>query len=83
MEKSRKKRLFKVKYTNYFEARRYIITYNELKFYKEFLEIAQKLNLILLTKVSIHNLVSIKDTLYKKIALKQMRNWKYRFYICR
>ncbi len=74
MKNRKNKRLFKIKYTNYFESKKYIITYNELKFYKEFFEIAQRLNLILLTKVSIHNLVNIKDTLYKNIALKQMRN---------
>lgn len=73
MKNRRKKRIFKVKYTNYFEPRRYIITYNELKFYKDFFEIAERLDMILLTKVSIHNLVSIKDTLYRPIALKQMR----------
>lgn len=71
MKNKRKTRLFKVKYTNYFEARRYMITYNELEFYKKFFEIAERLNMILLTKVSIYNLVNIKDTLYKTFAFKQ------------
>lgn len=71
MKNKKKRRLFKVKYTNYFEPKKYIITFTELKFYKKFFEIAERLNLILLTKVSIHQLVSIKDTLYKPMALKQ------------
>lgn len=66
-----KRRLFKVKYTNYFEPKRYIITYTELKYYKDFLDMAKRLDLILLTKVSIYNLIKIKDTLYKRIAFKQ------------
>lgn len=66
-----KKKLFKVKYTNYFETKRYIITYTELKYYKDLLDMAKRLDLILLTKVSIYNLIQIKDTLYKKIAYRQ------------
>lgn len=70
----KKRKLFKVKYTNYFTAKRYIITYTELKYYKDLLEIATNLNLILLTKVSIYNLVQLKDTLYIPIGKKQCGN---------
>ena len=66
-----KRKLFKVKYSNYFETKRYIITYTELKYYKDLLDIAKSLDLILLTKVSIYDLIKVKDTLYKKIAYKQ------------
>lgn len=71
MKNKKKRRLFKVKYTNYFEPQKYIMTFTELKFYKQFFEIAQRLNLILLSKVSLHELVIIKDTLYRPMALKQ------------
>lgn len=66
-----RRKIFKVKYTNYFESKRYIITYTELKYYKDLMEIARTLDLILLTKVSIYDLIQIKDTLYKKIAYRQ------------
>lgn len=66
-----KRKLFKVKYSNYFETKRYIITYTELKYYKDLLDIAKSLDLVLLTKVSIYDLIRVKDTLYKKIAYKQ------------
>ena len=67
----KKRKLFKVKYTNYFESKKYILTYTEIKFYKDLFEIAERLNLILFTKVSIYELINIKDTLYRRIALRQ------------
>ncbi len=66
-----KRKLFKINYIHYFESKRYIITMTELRYYKDLLKIAEKYDLILLTKVSIYDIVRIKDTLYKKIALYQ------------
>lgn len=84
MDNKEKRRIFKINYIHYFEPIRYIITYNELQFYKQFAELAERLGMILLTKVSIHNLVGLKsDTFYKTIGLRQLRSWIYWFYICR
>ena len=72
--KKEKRKIFKVKYTNYFVPKRYIITYTELRYYKDLLEISSSLDLILLTKVSIYNLIQLKDTFYKSIGKRQCGN---------
>lgn len=68
---NRKRKLFKVNYIHYYEARRYISTCTEVKYYNDLLEIAERYGLILLSKVSIYEVVKIKDTPYKRIALLQ------------
>lgn len=69
-----KRKIFKINYIHYFDSLRYIMTYNELQFYNQFMELAEKLGMILLTKVSIHSLVVLKeDTIYKPIGLRQLR----------
>ncbi len=75
----KKRKIFKVKYTNYFEPKKYLLTYTEIKFYNNLFEIAERLNLVLYTRVSIYELVNIKDTLYKRIAFRQCGHYTVDF----
>lgn len=70
----------KVNYNNYYRAKRYIITLNELKFYNVLIEIAKELNLVLFTQFSLYNILQTKDCLnyrtktifFNKIAAKSI-----------
>ena len=56
-------------------AKRYIITLNELIFYKVLLEIAKELNLILLCQVSLYSIIQTKnknDAYFNKIRSKSI-----------
>ena len=65
----------KMDYNNYYMAKRYIITLNELIFYKVLLEIAKELNLILLCQVSLYSIIQTKnknDAYFNKIRSKSI-----------
>ena len=50
-----------IDYSNFYEANRYIITLNELNFYKILLNIAKELNLVLLCQVSLYSIIKTKN----------------------
>lgn len=65
----------KIDYNKYYEPKRYIITINELIFYKILLEIAKELNLILLCQVSLYSILKTKTknyTYFNKISSKSI-----------
>jgi len=64
----------KTNYNLYYKPKRYIISLTELKFYKELLEIAKRNNLILLTQVSLYNIIETKQTNYKQTAFNKIRS---------
>lgn len=64
----------KTNYDLYYKPKRYIISLTELKFYKELLEIAKRNNLILLTQVSLYNIIETKQTTYKQTAFNKIRS---------
>lgn len=68
---NKKRKLFKINYIHYYEEIKYILTITEFKYYSDLLEIAERYDLVLLTKVSIYEVVKIKDTLYKRFAFLQ------------
>lgn len=55
-----------VDYSDYYTSKRYIITLNELIFYRVLLEIAKELNLILLCQVSLYSIIQTKK--YKRVV---------------
>lgn len=64
-----------IDYNNYYISKRYIITLNELIFYKILLEIAKELNLILLCQVSLYSIIQTKyknDSYFNKIRSKSI-----------
>ncbi len=69
--KNKKRKLFKVNYIHYFEPIDYIINLTEIRYYNDLVEIADKYNFLLLSKVSIRSMVKIKNTLYKWYAAYQ------------
>lgn len=65
----------KSSYNDHYLAKRYIITLNELKFYKVLLEIAKEMNLILLCQVSLYSIIETKkknDIYFNKIRSKSI-----------
>lgn len=69
-----------VNYKDYYKARRYLITLNELNFYNILMEIAKELDLILFSQVSLYNILETKPNLdyktktiyFNKIASKSI-----------
>ena len=67
-------------FKNYYEAKRYLITKNELNFYKILIEVASELNLIVFSQVSLYNIIrtknglnnSVKQKFFNKIASKSI-----------
>lgn len=67
-------------YAKIYKPKRYIITKNELNFYKVLIEIAKELDLILFTQVSLYNILIMKENLdystrtkyFNKIASKSI-----------
>ena len=53
----------KINYYEFYRAKRYITTLNELHFYKVLLEIAQELDLILFSQVSLYSIIEPKKNL--------------------
>lgn len=63
-----------INYKMYYQPKRYIITLTELKFYNVLLQIAKELDLILLTQVSLYNIIEPKNTNYKNTAFNKIRS---------
>lgn len=64
-----------INYSKNYIAKRYIISLNELIFYKVLLEIAKELNLILLCQVSLYSIIQSKnknDIYFNKIKSKSI-----------
>lgn len=69
-----------VSYKKYYKPKRYIITKNELTFYNVLFEVAKDLDLLLLTQVSLYNILEPKNSLdyktrgiyFNKIASKSI-----------
>lgn len=64
-----------IDYNDYYISKRYIITLNELIFYKTLLEIAKELNLILLCQVSLYSIIQTKnknDAYFNRIRSKSI-----------
>lgn len=62
-----------VNYSENYMAKRFVISLNELIFYKVLLEIAKELNLILLCQVSLYSIIQSKnknDIYFNKIKVK-------------
>ncbi|MBR3255409.1 MAG: DUF2726 domain-containing protein [Clostridia bacterium] len=57
-------------YKNYYKPKRYLITLNELKFYKVLQEIAKELNLEVFSQVSLYNIILTKKELDNKQKYK-------------
>ena len=70
----------KIEYTKYYTAKRYLITKNELNFYKVLQEIAKELDLIVFTQVSLYNIIQTnknidyktRESYFKRIASKSI-----------
>lgn len=64
-----------IDYKNYYESKKYVITFNELNLYKILLEITKELNLILLCQVSLYSIIQTKnknDIYFNKIRSKSI-----------
>ncbi len=71
----KKTNINEIDYNDYYIAKRYIITMNELIFYKVLLEIAKELELILLCQVSLYSIIQTKyknDIYFNKIRSKSI-----------
>lgn len=70
IKKNKSTKEININYKDIYCKRRYAITLNELKFYKVLMEIAQELDLILFSQVSLYNIVEMKENLPKSIRYK-------------
>lgn len=69
-----------INYKNYYRAKRYVITLNELNFYNILMEIAKELELVVFSQVSLYNILETKSNLdyrtktiyFNKIASKSI-----------
>jgi len=69
-----------INYKNYYKAKRYVITLNELNFYNVLMEVAKELELIVFSQVSLYNILETKNNLdyktktiyFNKIASKSI-----------
>lgn len=69
-----------INYTNYYKAKKYLITLNELKFYNILMEIAKELELVVFSQVSLYSIIETnpnldfktKTTYFNKIASKSI-----------
>lgn len=71
----KKQIIVKDNYSNYYSAKSYILTLNELNFYKVLIEIAKELNLLLLCQVSLYSIIETKhknDKYFNKIRSKSI-----------
>ena len=67
-------------YKKYYRPKRYIITKNELNFYKILIEVAKELNLVVFAQVSLYNILQTKreldyktkESYFKRIASKSI-----------
>ena len=57
-------------YKIFYKPKRYLITKNELNFYKVLTEIANELDLIIFAQVSLYNIIKIKENLDYKTEIK-------------
>lgn len=64
----------KTNYKLYYKPKKYIITLTELKFYNVLFQIAKELDLIVLTQVSLYNIIEPKSTNYKNTAFNKIRS---------
>ena len=60
-------------FKDYYEPKRYIITKNELNFYKSLMEVASELNLVVFSQVSLYNIIHTKKGLDKYTKEKFFR----------
>jgi len=69
-----------VNYKKIYKPRRYLITLNELKFYKVLIQVAEELNLVVFAQVSLYNILetqkqldyTTKERFFRKIASKSI-----------
>lgn len=69
-----------IEYKKMYKPRKYLITLNELKFYKILLQVANELNLVVFAQVSLYNILETQDKLdyatkerfFRKIASKSI-----------
>lgn len=81
-----KQEIYKVNYNKYYRPKNYILTLNELNFYKILIEIAKELNLILLCQVSLYSIIESKhrnDKYFNKIRSKSIDFVLVRDYDCK
>lgn len=79
-DKKSKQNNVEINYKQYYRPKRYLITLNELNFYKVLLEVAKELNLIVFAQVSLYNILQTKKNLdystnakyFNKIASKSI-----------
>lgn len=70
IRKNKPKKELNINYKDIYSKRKNAITLNELKLYKILIEIAQELNLILFSQVSLYNIVKINENLPKSTKYK-------------
>ena len=76
----RKNKKEKISYKKMYKPRKYLITLNELKFYKILIQIAEELDLVVFAQVSLYNILetqdkldkSLKERFFRKIASKSI-----------
>lgn len=61
-------------YNIYYKPKKYVISLTEKNFYTILLEIAKELDLILLTQVSLYNIIIPRETKYKNVAFNKIRS---------
>lgn len=57
-------------YKKYYKSKQFLLTSNELNFYKILLEISKELDMILFSQVSLYNIISVKENLDYKTKMK-------------
>ena len=76
-----KKEKSKFNYQNQYYKKNCILTKTELIFYKQLLNITNKMNLTLLTQIPIYEIVKTKNTIYKGINFNKIRSKSIDFVI--
>ena len=63
----------KIEYKKMYKPRKYLITLNELKFYKILLQVANELDLVVFAQVSLYNILQTQEKLDYKTKEKYFR----------
>lgn len=69
----RKNKKEKINYKKMYKPRKYLITLNELKFYKILIQIAEELGLVVFAQVSLYNILETQDKLDKSLKERFFR----------